>query len=196
MSLIIPTNDPITPVMAVPLNGSGVASFSLTLTMAGTSSGTVSSSPAGSPPLNCVNGTCTAIYQSGSVIVLTANPNDWMAPGLFTGDCAGSVSCSVIMSADRNVIAAFDIVNKVQVTAGTPLDHPGIQSAYNAVITGAHIKAQNYLFPENLLFNLPKNVTLTGGWNGAYSTNTGSSIIQGSMIIRSGSVRARNIIIR
>jgi hypothetical protein len=183
--------------MTVPLSGSGIASFTLKVTMAGGGSGSVSAAPAGTPPLNCLNGICTTIYPSGTAVVLTASPGDWKAPGVFGGDCSGS--CTVTMSADRDVSATFDIVNKVQVTSGTPLDNPGIENAYSAVTSGAEMKAETYLFPETLLFDLGKDVTLSGGWDAAYTAPTGSgsyTTIQGTLVIRSGSVRVRNIIIK
>jgi len=101
------------------------------------------------------------------------------------------------MSADRNVTATFNIVDRVQLTSGAPLNHPGIESAYAAAAAGAEIKAQTFLFPENLLFNEDKQVTLSGGWDGDYSTNSDSyTTIQGKLVIRSGSVRLRKITIR
>ena len=77
--------------------------FALTVVSAGTGSGTVASSPAGS---TC--GTSCWRYTSGSRVTLTPTP----APGsVFTGwqggGCAGTASCTVTLTADTTVTVGF-----------------------------------------------------------------------------------------
>ena len=72
--------------------------------------GSVSSSPAG---ISCDGGesqrrgsTCNATFSDGAQVQLTATPaSGWQFSG-FSGACSGQ-SCSVTMSADRSVSAAF-----------------------------------------------------------------------------------------
>ena len=73
------------------------------LTVAVTGSGRVSSAPAG---IDC-GGTCTAHYDDGTPITLTATA----APGFhfagWSGDCAGTAPCTLTMSGDRTATATF-----------------------------------------------------------------------------------------
>jgi hypothetical protein len=78
----------------------------LTVTKAGSGSGTVTSSPAG---IDC-GATCSASFPSGTAVTLTAAPD---AGSTFTGwggDCTGTGPCVVTMDQDRAVTATFDIV--------------------------------------------------------------------------------------
>ena len=78
--------------------------YPLTVTKAGTGTGTVTSSPAG---INC-GSTCSFSYTSGQVVVLTAAAN---AGSTFSG-WSGDADCSdgsVTMSAARNCTATFTL---------------------------------------------------------------------------------------
>ncbi len=78
--------------------------FTLTVNRTGTGSGTVTSSPAG---INC-GATCSAAYDSGTVVTLTATP---AFGSIFTGwsgcDTVSGTTCTVTMSAARSVTASF-----------------------------------------------------------------------------------------
>jgi hypothetical protein len=75
----------------------------LQVTTAGTGSGTVTSAPAGiSCPVDC-----SQSYPSDTSAVLTAMPGGGSAFSGWSGDCTGSGTCTVVMSADRSVTATF-----------------------------------------------------------------------------------------
>ena len=76
----------------------------LTVTRAGAGSGVVTSSPAG---INC-GGTCSASFNSGTVVTLTATPAAGSTFGGWTGDCTGTGACQVTMTAPRAVTATFN----------------------------------------------------------------------------------------
>src|SRR5260370_16773976 len=70
--------------------------FPLTVTENGTGSGTVTSNPAG---INC-GATCTASYNSGTVVTLTAAPAGGSPfAGWRGGACSGTGSCLVTTTA-------------------------------------------------------------------------------------------------
>jgi len=75
---------------------------SLTVTREG--SGTITSSPAG---ISC-GSVCSAAFDQGQVVTLTASPaSGWSFSG-WGGDCAGSTTqCNVTMSQARNATATF-----------------------------------------------------------------------------------------
>jgi hypothetical protein len=80
--------------------------FKLTVTKSGAGSGGVISSPAG---INC-GGTCSAEFEKGKVVKLTATPESGSEFRQWTtGPCAGSVSttCEVTMTEARTVNAFF-----------------------------------------------------------------------------------------
>jgi hypothetical protein len=76
----------------------------LTTIKSGTGAGAITSAPAG---INC-GATCSHAYDDGTSVTLTATP---AAHSTFTGwsggGCSGAGTCTVAMSADRSVTAAF-----------------------------------------------------------------------------------------
>jgi hypothetical protein len=78
----------------------------LTLAKSGTGSGTVTSSP---PGINC-GADCSASYNSGAAVTLTASAD---AGSYFTGwsaPCSGNGTCTVTLTADTQITAAFSPV--------------------------------------------------------------------------------------
>ena len=80
-------------------------SFALTVTKAGTGSGTVTSSPAG---IAC-GATCATTFASGAVVTLTATPaaGSRFAGWSGTGGCTGIGTCTLTMSAAKAATATF-----------------------------------------------------------------------------------------
>ncbi len=76
----------------------------LTVSKAGTGTGTVSSAPAG---INC--GTdCTESYNQGTSVTLTATPAAGSKLSAWSGACTGTAAtCTVSMSAAKTVTASF-----------------------------------------------------------------------------------------
>jgi uncharacterized repeat protein (TIGR02543 family) len=51
--------------------------------------------------------TCSAVYQSGTTVVLTAVPQSgWRFVG-WTGDCSGTSICTIVINGSKNVGALF-----------------------------------------------------------------------------------------
>jgi len=83
--------------------------FTLTVTKSGTGNGSISSSPAG---ISC-GSTCSAVFNSGTVVTLTANPVGSSAfLGWSGGGCSGTGSCIVTLNADTTVTATFNNVKR------------------------------------------------------------------------------------
>jgi hypothetical protein len=70
------------------------------------------------------------------------------------------------------------------------------QSAYNALNEGETAKLLAVSFPQDLLLDEIKSVNLQGGFNCAYTSASGFSVVIGSVTINKGSVAVENIIIR
>ena len=79
-------------------------SFQLTVTKAGTGTGTVTSSPAG---IKCGT-TCSSFFLQGTPVTLTATPGTNSAFAGWSSDCTGTGTCQVTMDQDRSVVATFN----------------------------------------------------------------------------------------
>jgi hypothetical protein len=111
-----------------PPPGSG-PTFTLTVTRAGTGSGSVTSAPAG---ISC--GTdCSEAYASGTGVILTAAA---AAGSVFTGwsgGCSGTGACTATMTANRAVTATFT----AQTTGPPSFTVTGTTTSPNPVAPGA-----------------------------------------------------------
>ena len=87
-------------------NGGGGANqqFQLTVSLAGSGKGTVTSSPAG---INC-GSSCSANFNSGTSVSLTASPAAGSSFAGWSGACTGTGACSVSLSAATSVTATFN----------------------------------------------------------------------------------------
>ena len=94
---------------------SSVTTFALGVTRAGTGSGTVTSSPAG---ISC-GSACSANYNSGTSVTLTAAAASGSTFGGWGGACTGTGTCTVAMTAARSVTATFNTTG-----TGTPCANP------------------------------------------------------------------------
>ncbi|HEU4615634.1 MAG TPA: hypothetical protein VFS15_26245, partial [Kofleriaceae bacterium] len=94
------TMDQMRSVTATFTGAAGMHMLSVTVTGAGS----VTSTPAG---INCASGTCTAMFASTDTVVLQATPSGGATFSMWGGACSGNGSCSVAMTQDRSVTAAF-----------------------------------------------------------------------------------------
>src|SRR3989441_1057519 len=80
--------------------------FTLTVNRAGTGSGTATSSP---PGINC-GATCSAAYDSGTVVTLAATPAAGSTFSSWSGcNTVSGTICTVTMTAARSVTATFNV---------------------------------------------------------------------------------------
>lgn len=89
--------------------GGGGNTFLLTVTPAGTGRGNVSSSPAG---IKCGRD-CSESYPAQTVVVLTATARSGSTFAGWSGACTGSGTCTVSMTAIRNVVATFNSSGRI-----------------------------------------------------------------------------------
>ena len=78
--------------------------YTLTVTLAGTGSGTVTSSPAG---ISCPDG-CSASYTGGTQVTLTETAGSGSTFAGWSGACSGTGTCTVTMNAAEAVTATFN----------------------------------------------------------------------------------------
>lgn len=116
-NLSIQSNDPDTPILNVALMGTGIQ-YTLTVDNSGTGTGkgAVTSDVAG---INC-GSDCTEIYNPGTQVILTPQPDAISAFTGWSGDCTGSGNCVLTMDSDKSVTATFDILPPVADFTGSP----------------------------------------------------------------------------
>jgi hypothetical protein len=88
--------------------GPSPALRTLTVAKRGSGTGSVVSRPAG---IKCGSG-CTAQFQDGAVVVLSATPSRGSRFTGWSGDCTGTGSCTLTMGAGHSVTAAFSRKSK------------------------------------------------------------------------------------
>jgi uncharacterized repeat protein (TIGR01451 family) len=105
-----------------------VTPATLTVTEAGTGTGTVTSSPSG---IACPTTTCSAGFESGTQVVLTATPTGGSTFTSFSTNCTPAnpqtnpPSCTVAMSGSPTVIATFAAGSAVPPALAITKTHTG-----------------------------------------------------------------------
>jgi hypothetical protein len=80
-----------------------LAMYPLSVSLGGTGSGSVSSSPAG---ISC-GADCSESYNRGTVVTLTASPATGSVFSGWSGSCSGTVPCQLTLDAAKSVGASF-----------------------------------------------------------------------------------------
>lgn len=191
-NLLIPSNDPQTPVFAVSLNGIGSVPL-VSVTKTGTGAGTITSSPAG---ISC-DKTCSAYFTTNTTVSLTATPDIRSTFTGWTGACSGVGFCTINLTANTSVNANFDITPLSECSAN-PVNigssyYPNIQSAYNSATESSVIKLLAIDFTESFTANRNVAVTLEGGYQCGFVTNLGNTVMHSMPHLSSGTVKMRNI---
>ena len=147
--------------------------YVLAVAKAGVGSGTVASSPTG---IDC-GGACSASYNSGTVVALTASATSGSAFAGWAGACSGTGPCSVTMSAAQTVTATFNVVPQFALTVAKSGAGTGTVASSPAGIDCGSACSANY--------NSGMAVTLTAtagsgstfaGWSGACSGTSTCSV--------------------
>ncbi|MDH3444767.1 MAG: fibronectin type III domain-containing protein, partial [Deltaproteobacteria bacterium] len=152
-------------------------SYLLSITKAGTGSGTVTSSPSG---INCGT-TCSGTYNSGASVALTAVPASGSTfAGWSGGGCTGTGSCTVTMSGATTVTATFNLnpptsylltVSNVGTGSGT------VTSSPSGINCGTTCSGTYNSGASVALTAVPASGSTFAGWSGGGCTGTGSCTV-------------------
>ena len=114
--------------------------------------GTVTSSPAGLTCANCFG--ATKGFNAGTVVTLTATPGSDSTFQGWGGACSGTGTCTVTMSSNQTVTAAFQAIQRATLNLGV------INNGGSGTITSS---------PAGLTCNAPCN-------SGAFAFNSGATV--------------------
>lgn len=149
--------------------------FTLTVTKAGSGTGTVTSTPSG---IAC-GSDCSEGFAQGTTVTLAATPASGSVFTGWSGACSGTGACQVTMNQAHNVTATFApgtagkhqlIVNKTGSGSGT------VTSAPAGITCGSTCAAE---FDQNASVTLtatPMSGSTFAGWSGACS-GTGACVV-------------------
>lgn len=79
---------------------------------------------------------------------------------------------------------------------GSTKTYKSLQSAYNSAKDGNMIQSRAESITENVDFNLPKMMTIRGGYNCNHSSITGKTVINGNVRISNGKVTIEDVTVR
>lgn len=140
----------------------------LTVTKTGTGAGTVTSSPAG---ITC-GGTCSATFNGGDVVTLTATASAGSTfVGWSGGGCSGTGTCEVMLTGDTTVTATFNTVPPMVTLSVTTLTNTGGAGTVTCNGSPCNTPSPNILsYPSGTAVTLiatPDSKSLFNGWGGA-----------------------------
>lgn len=171
-----------------------ISIHTLSVTFGGSGSGMVTSTPAG---IQC-NINCSALFSAAAQITLTAAPYEYMSFSAWSGSgCSGSSTCSITLNADSTVTATFnkDTAHAVYLP-DTSAYYTSLQAAYNAALSGITIKTWGTTYSENLICNQNKTIFIMGGYNQGYTSQTGSTVLSGTLTLSQGTIVVEKLVIQ
>ena len=170
-------------------------STSQTLTVAdlGAGSGSVTDNLG---QINCIDtagvqsGTCSASYNTGTAVTLSATPVSPATFGGWGGACSGTGGCSVVMNSAQSVTASFVPVTSTSQTltvadlgtgGGSVTDNLGqINCIDTAGVQSGTCSASYNTGTLVTLSATPVSPATFGGWGGACSGTGGCSVVMNS----------------
>ena len=165
----------------------------LSVIIAGTGAGTVNSIPGG---IACGSGSCSASFYYDTQVTLVGSPAAGSIFAGWMGACTnGSGDCQSTMDCNKSATGTFSYF-PVHIYGIVPGNHQSLQAAYNVAAPNDLIQGQAAVLNENLLLDRPVAVTIKGGYDNNFTAVTGSTIVQGTLTIQSGTITIDNVAVR
>jgi pimeloyl-ACP methyl ester carboxylesterase len=162
----------------------------LSVSLNGTGSGNVTAIPYS---LSCILGSCGLTLDYGTDISLAATASTGSTFTGWSGDCLGTGNCNLTLDADKSVTATFNVQNNVK---NSSKYYGTLQNACDDAATGNTVQAKAMEFLGNLFINKGVSFTLRGGYDSNFSTQTGSTTVDGVLTIGTGSIIADRIVVK
>ena len=168
-----------------------VDSRAVSVTVVGTAPGRVVSTPQG---IDCSTGTC--LYQFDVTAAVTLSPQVTAGTsfsGWSGGGCSGTGLCTI--PAGTTTISTTGTFVPATVKRGDSY-FLKIADAYATAADGSTVNAVAQNFGESLTFDRGIGVSLVGGYSADFSGFAGTTTVQAPFIVKSGTVRVAQIVIR
>ncbi|HBG04780.1 MAG: hypothetical protein A2075_01105 [Geobacteraceae bacterium GWC2_58_44] len=164
----------------------------LTATLLGSGSGTVTSDPSG---ISCTNGSCSALFEAGKPVSLHSTPS---MSSLFTtwgGGCMGAADCGFSLNSDATVTATFTTRPALRIVGATTTYYDTLTSAFAGMVDGSTVTLQTRAttLSEGLHLNRNIKLSIEGGFDSGFANSSGKTIIQGELKIQNGSLRVKHL---
>jgi len=171
--------------------------YPLDLSISGSGTGTVTSSPAG---ISCSGGTCRYPFSISTQVTLTAAPTNGSCFSAFTytGGSTNSNPYNISSydpASTASVTAQFSPSNAA-ITSPSATEYCTLQEAVNAASTGSSVLARGGVLSNTLVMNRSNTtITLKGGYTSFTSTSSGFTSLSGPLTIQQGTLVVDNIAI-
>jgi hypothetical protein len=146
----------------------------------------------------CFSGTScpSKEFLLGTTVMLVATPQTNSLFDGWSGACYGFGNCSLYMDSAKSVTAVFSAGIPVKVMESNKT-YKLLQNAYNeaSTVSGNTIMVRSVSLDENLNLNRPIGVTIRGGYDATFQTNSDQSAVKGVVVIRAGSLTADDLIV-
>jgi hypothetical protein len=142
---------------------------------------------------------CTGYFDPNTDIALNAVPAEYSIFCTWSGICSGTNNgCTFKMNSDLVATATFDkdTGHSVKIDGVSQTYYPSIMDAYAHASTSNIIKSWGTDFTENLLLGKSIDVTIKGGFDAGYITNTGNSTLHGTLAVGKGSLTLENLVVQ
>ena len=181
-----------------------VRSWTLTTAVAGAGNGTVDATVNGAPSgvtgCSSSSGVCSADYNDGTIVTLTATPASGSTVTEWSGDCVGAAAtCVVTMSQARTVQATFALGSRALAKAGLTVTLKATRTTFVSRQKGIlHMTATNttseHLTDVTLVIHVPNGFVVLSA-TGARITRhtvtwTGLRLVPGQSVTRDVQVMA------
>jgi hypothetical protein len=146
-----------------------VATYTVSVTLAGAGSGTVSSTPAG---IDC-GSTCTASYPAGTMLTLEATPAAGSTfSGWSGGGCSGNGSCQITVD-DASAVTATFVVAQYALTVTPSGNGAGVVTSNPAAIDCGSTCAAIFDYGQSVTLSASASTHSTFmGWSGGGCSGT------------------------
>jgi len=133
------------------------------------------------------------IGSGSSSVTVNATISDLISDTTYHYRLTAINSTGTSSGADMTFYTAIIYVSSDGTCGGNTPCYTTIQGATDAADSGSIIKIAEGTYDEDLILETSNNLTLQGGWDSTFTTQSSNTTIRGSFVISNGNVRTRNI---